>query len=69
MKKLRYRAENSPQAWLYLLPALVIIGIFNVLPLIRTFIMAFQKGTFCVYDFIKFDDIPRGNKYTTNTYT
>ena len=45
MKKLRYRAENSPQAWLYLLPALIIIGMFNVLPLIKSFIMAFQKGT------------------------
>ena len=45
MKKLRYRAENSPQAWLYLLPALIIIGIFNVLPLIKTFIMSMQKGT------------------------
>ena len=45
MKKLRYRAENSPQAWLYLLPALVIIGVFNVLPLIKTFIMSLQKGT------------------------
>ncbi|RDY26308.1 sugar ABC transporter permease [Romboutsia weinsteinii] len=45
MRKLKYRAENSPQAWLFLLPALIIIGIFNVLPLIRTFIMSFQKGT------------------------
>lgn len=45
MKKLKYRAENSPQAWLYLLPALIIIGIFNVLPLIRTFILSMQKGT------------------------
>ena len=45
MKKLRYRAENSPQAWLYLLPALIIIGVFNVLPLIRTFILSMQKGT------------------------
>lgn len=46
MKKLfRYRAENSPQAWFYLLPALIIIGLFNVLPLIRTFILSFQKGT------------------------
>lgn len=46
MKKFfKYRAENSPQAWLYLLPALIIIGIFNVLPLIRTFILSFQKGT------------------------
>lgn len=45
MNKLRYRAENSPQAWIYLLPALIVIGIFNVLPLIKSFIMAFQKGT------------------------
>lgn len=45
MKKFKYRAENSPQAWLFLMPALIIIGIFNVLPLIRTFIMSFQKGT------------------------
>ncbi len=45
MRKLKYRAENSPQAWLFLLPALIIIGIFNVLPLIKTFIMSMQKGT------------------------
>lgn len=43
--KLKYRAENAPQAWLFLLPALIIIGIFNILPLIRTFIMSFQKGS------------------------
>lgn len=45
MKKFKYRAENSPQAWLFLLPALIIVGIFSVLPLIKTFVMAFQKGT------------------------
>lgn len=45
MKKLKYRAENSPQAWLFLLPALIIVGVFNVLPLLRTFYMSFQKGT------------------------
>lgn len=45
MKKLRYSAENSPQAWLYLLPALIIIVIFHVYPLIKTFIISFQKGT------------------------
>ena len=45
MRKLKYRAENSPQAWFFLLPALIIIGVFSVFPLIRTFIMAFQKGT------------------------
>lgn len=45
MRKLKYRAENSQQAWLFLLPALIIIGVFNVLPLIKTFIMSMQKGT------------------------
>ena len=45
MRKLKYSAENSPQAWLFLLPALIIIGIFNVFPLFRTFIISFQKGT------------------------
>ncbi len=45
MRKLKYSAENSPQAWLFLLPALIIIGVFNVLPLIKTFIMSMQKGT------------------------
>ena len=43
--KLKYRAENAQQAWLYLAPALIIIALFNVLPLVKTFIMAFQKGT------------------------
>lgn len=45
MKTRRYSAENSPQAWLFLLPALIIIIIFNVFPLIQTFILSFQKGT------------------------
>ena len=45
MKKLKYSAENSPQAWLFLLPALLIIIVFNVIPLIQTFIISFQKGT------------------------
>lgn len=45
MKPLKYSAENSPHAWLYLLPALFIITIFNIYPLIRTFIMSFQTGT------------------------
>lgn len=45
MRKLKYQAENSPQAWLFLLPALIIIGVFNIFPLIKTFIISFQKGT------------------------
>ncbi|MFM1539389.1 carbohydrate ABC transporter permease [Helcococcus bovis] len=44
-KFFKYRAENSPKAWLFLLPALIFIGIFNVMPLINTFIISFQRGT------------------------
>lgn len=45
MFKLRkYSAENSRSAWLYLLPTLFIILIFNIYPLIRSFIMSFQSG-------------------------
>lgn len=40
-----YRAESSPRAWFYLFPALLFIFIFNVFPLIRMFIISFQKGT------------------------
>ena len=45
MRKLKYRAENSPQAWLFLLPALFIIVIFNIFPLIQTFKLSFFKGS------------------------
>lgn len=47
MKRLfhfKYKAESSPKAWLFLAPALAIIVVFNVFPLIKTFIMAFQDG-------------------------
>ncbi|MCH4208646.1 carbohydrate ABC transporter permease [Bifidobacterium sp.] len=40
-----YSAESQPRAWLFLLPALVFIGAFNILPLIRIFVMAFQGGS------------------------
>lgn len=45
MKLFKYRAENSPKGWLFLLPALIFIGIFNLYPLFRTFVIAFQEGT------------------------
>lgn len=41
----QYSAENQPRAWLFLLPALVLIGVFNVFPLIRIFVMSLQAGT------------------------
>ncbi|MEW3465607.1 sugar ABC transporter permease, partial [Enterococcus entomosocium] len=40
-----YNPENQPKAWLFLLPSLVIIFLFSVYPLFRSFIMSFQKGT------------------------
>lgn len=41
----KYSAENAPKAWLFLLPALVVIGVFNIYPLFRAFTMSFQTGT------------------------
>lgn len=46
MKRFRkYSAENAPKAWLFLLPALLVVGVFNIYPLFRAFIMSFQGGT------------------------
>lgn len=46
MKKFgKYSAENAPKAWLYLFPALLVVGLFNVYPLIRAFLMSFYTGT------------------------
>ena len=44
MKK--YNPENQPKAWLFLLPSLGVILLFNIYPLIRSFWMSFQKGSF-----------------------
>ncbi|MGL4953852.1 MAG: carbohydrate ABC transporter permease [Culicoidibacterales bacterium] len=41
----RYRAENSPQAWLFLLPSLLIIAVFNIYPLYQTFKLSMFKGS------------------------
>ena len=43
MKK--YNPENQPKAWLFLLPSLGVIFLFNIYPLIRSFWMSFQKGS------------------------
>ena len=43
MKK--YNPENRPKAWLFLLPSLGVILLFNIYPLIRSFWMSFQKGS------------------------
>lgn len=56
MKKLKYRAENSPRAWFYLLPALIFILIFNVYPLIRTFLMALESNSILNPQFVGIDN-------------
>ena len=56
MKNFKYRAENYPKAWLYLLPALVFILIFNVYPLIRTFLMALESNSILNPEFVGIDN-------------
>ena len=41
----KYNPENQPKAWLFLLPSLGVILLFNIYPLIRSFWMSFQKGS------------------------
>ena len=38
------RRENNLKAWLYLLPAMVFLGIFMVYPLVDVFIYSFEEG-------------------------
>lgn len=40
-----YNPDNQKRAWLFLLPALLVIVIFNIYPLIRAFFMSFQGGS------------------------
>ena len=41
----KYNPENQPKAWLFLLPSLGVILLFNIYPLLRSFWMSFQKGS------------------------
>lgn len=45
MMKKKYNPENQPKAWLFLLPSLGLILLFNVYPLFRSLFMSFQKGS------------------------
>ena len=38
------RRENNLKAWLYLLPAMVFLGLFMVYPLLDVFIYSFEEG-------------------------
>lgn len=45
MFKKSYDPENQPKAWFFLLPSLVVIVVFSIYPLFRSFFMSFQKGS------------------------
>ena len=40
-----YRAENQPVAWIYLLPALALIGLFNIYPIFKALWLSFRSGS------------------------
>ena len=52
MKKVtQQNLENQTYAWLFLLPSILIIAIFNIYPLFRSLIMSFQKGSLLNQEF------------------
>lgn len=59
MFKKAYNPENQPKAWLFLLPALIIIILFNIYPLIRSFVMSFQGGNLINQYFTGFQNYQR----------
>lgn len=40
-----YNPDNQKRAWLFLLPALLVIILFNIYPLIKALLMSFQGGS------------------------
>ena len=59
MFKKNYNPENQPKAWLFLLPSLVIIFLFSVYPLFRSFIMSFQTGTLITQQYAGLENYQR----------
>ncbi|WP_311538042.1 sugar ABC transporter permease [uncultured Anaerococcus sp.] len=57
-KKSFYRAERTNKAWLYLLPALFFILVFNVYPLIRTFYMSVHNNNIMNPTYVGFQNFP-----------
>ena len=57
-KKMTYRAESTNKAWLFLLPALFFILVFNVYPLFRTFYMAVHSNNILKPEFVGLANFP-----------
>lgn len=72
--RLKYKAENSPKAWLYLLPALIFIFVFNVYPLFRTFSMALKSNSILSPEFVGLENFtfilkdPQFHRAMRNTF-
>ncbi len=58
MKKSYYSAEKNNKAWLFLLPALFLIGVFTIYPLIRTFVMSMFSNNILNPSFVGFSNFP-----------
>lgn len=43
-KKVLYSSENQKKAWFFLLPSLLVILIFSIYPLLRSFYISFHSG-------------------------
>lgn len=56
MFKRSYNPENQKKAWLFLLPALIIIAIFSIYPLFRSLYMSFLKGSLINQTFTGLDN-------------
>ncbi len=52
----KYSAENQPKAWLYLMPAMIIVTMFTIYPLFRSFWLSFQKGSLLRLSFTGLDN-------------
>ena len=57
-RKSTYKAENSPRARFYLLPALIFISVFTIYPLFRTFYMSMQSNSILNPTFVGFQNFP-----------
>lgn len=59
MKKQATKKINQHSAWLYLLPPLLVIVIFNIYPLIKSFVLSFKSGTLFNSHFTGFENYNR----------
>ncbi len=56
MFKKNYNPENQPKAWIFLLPALLVIVVFSIYPLFRSLFLSFQKGSLINLSFAGIDN-------------